>query len=331
MRILIKFGFILLTLCTLFSFTTQAQSSTEQDSGWVKIYTNIPEFYLIIDDDFRNATIQHPEDSIKLTIGHHKIRLAGNNVPDKQYNVRIFANKTTTKNIVFTFRNRNPDTSYPILVNRLNFSINTDPGSVIYIDGQEVGVGGATLFLNPGYHTFKAIHPEFGALTKKIKVDYTSFGTISRYNQNPYPNRQYMRFVPGLGYLLNGQYGKAGITYAALIALSYYGISVQNEYNEKEKLYQEKFFNYESSTNYIDALRFRRETLEIQDEMEMLNQKITYTAIGISSLYLITTIDGFLKPRQGYKKESDNRPMVNFTAFSYSGKFYPSLSLTKRF
>lgn len=284
-------------------------------SGFLKFEVNAPDsFYVIADDDLSERILIASGDSISLEAGDHTITLVSYYFDDIFLAATVKPNATTLiRQELSTFR-IDHNSSWKYLVNDRNVLINTDNESVIYINDEKVGTSASVLLLDPGSYDLRIEHPEEGSLKKKIEIGYAEGISVSRYNINPIKFNPALKILPGAGYLLNGQNQRAIGTYLGLTGLAIAWVSTNNKYKEAKS-------EYDFYGDYI--------TVSAQ-HLSNLKRNRDLTRIGFFGLYLLTTIDSFRKPKDGYPGKKIEFDLSAHT-FSTSTTTYPEVTFTYRF
>tara|TARA_R110000868_G_scaffold378658_7_gene644216 strand:+ start:11053 stop:12006 length:954 start_codon:yes stop_codon:yes gene_type:complete len=316
----------------VYILSTSIYAQEEKENfGWVQIHTNLEKFYLVVDNDYQNSYFLTSGDSLKLPIYGHELRIVWRNINDYVTLVDIPLNKTVLKRINFAQFTSYPKSSYQILESRQNVSISTDNNSEIFIDGESVGTQYAELFLNPGKYDLSIINPEFGSLEKTVNVSYHEFTSVARYNENPNPIPAFAKLIPGLSYLSTKQSKKAIITYSGLALLSGTALYFNSEYNKKNDLFQLQNEEYLAATSTEEAILKRNIAKGTISDMESINEKINIATISAIAFYAITTIDGFRKPKGGYKGPDFLNPQFGLNRNSLNGNLFAEIGFMKRF
>lgn len=326
MRILLKFFLLfLLITCGLYKIGPAQTPENPISENWLKISTNLENFYLVVDNDFKNSFYLTSGDSVLLPVGRHELRIAWRNINDFVTSVTIVDSRTTSRRIVLSNFTTSPTTSsYQILENQQNVNVVTDAGSEIFLDGDYVGTEYTELFLNPGKYKLHIIHPVHGSLTKTLKIDPYKYTSVARFNENPNPLPITKKLIPGYSYLSNKQYKKAVLTYSGLVLLTGASLHFNSEYNEKNKLFEELNAEYLNADTPERAIALRREAQNTIQEMDKLNTRITAFTFGAMAWYALTTLDGLRKPKDGYSGNISFQPQFSFDG---NTSLYPKVSL----
>lgn len=301
----------------------------EQDSSssWLKVIADLEQYYVVLDKDFKNPHLINRGDSIQVDSGMHHVSVVWETINDQNFTFNAKVGETTVRRIFNAFPEQ-PKSSYQTIVNQTNLFISTDEKSIIYIDGKRVGQHTTSALLIPGTHQLRIEHPEYGSLNKKITVNSFNVTQINRYNENPHKNKHFQRLIPGVGYLLNGQYIHASLTYTTLIGATSALLLSNKNYNNKQDLFDEFNSKYLAASSLSEALNYKQEALSTLDDMDRLNKKITAYSLGIASIYIISTVHSFLKPKDGYPGDSRNFPKLNLSSLLIND--HPTLHLTYR-
>jgi hypothetical protein len=325
----LRYPLLLFSLFLFLQTNIKAQSN-DNATGWIRFDTNIEQFYLIIDEDFENHMLLNSGDSVEVPVGSHQIRMVWNNINDHRSRLVVKENQTTVKNTSF-FVTRYPRSSFNIIESSRNVVITTDNESDIYVDGNYVGSKYSEILLAPGVYDLEIKNAVHGDLETKFFVEAYKVKDIARYNNDPTPVSIFVKLLPGGGYIGNEQYLKAGLTYAGLIGLTITSVSLNNQYGEKERLFQEQNTNYLNAQTVNAAISFREDALFTLDEMDKLNRQLTIAGVGIAVVYLATTLDGFRKPKAGYSGPSLYLPEIGLNTNPVNGNMYTEISFKKSF
>jgi len=290
------------TYFSLFILTFFSLKTTGQDIGYFIIESNLKEFLLVVDDDFKNYLEVTSGDTLALKPGERSLRMIAPNVKDNLFKTTIFADSIVGISIQFSQFNRNPRSSYSLITseNYNNFEIQTDYDSEIYVNDKLVSTGEYSDFLPPNTYKIDLIHPEFGTSSFKIEASLFEFNQISRFNEDPVSAPKVVQFIPGARYVLTKQYGKSAATYTSLLILGFGLNYLDDQFSSKKSDYDSTLRLYNSAESSADAIQYRNEILTIRDEMDDINLK---TGVVISAIAMVSAFavwDGFRKPKSGY-------------------------------
>ncbi len=288
-------------------------SGVSAQTGYVRFEVNVPgTFYVVPDNDFHQSRLITSGDSVSVPTGEHTITMISHYFDDIFRDVFVEEGKTTlVKEQISTFR-IDHNSSWKYLMNETNVIIQTDDESVIYIDDQEVGLSQASLLLNPGTYKLRIEHPDEGSLKDKIEIGYAEGLSYARYNVNPIKFNPAMKILPGAGYLINGQNQRAIGTYLVLAGLGFSWYSTTQKYNDAKS-------EYDFYGDYITVSK---------QHLTNLKRNRDLSRLGFFGFYLLTTIDSFRKPKNGYPGKKVD---FDLSANSVSSITYPEVTFTYRF
>lgn len=272
----------------------------DSTKSWVQIQVNIPEFFVKIDNKIVNFQTYEPGDSVLVPSGKHTLTIVGENVNDYRINFDVLPHQTVNKNIVFTSFPKKPRSSYQVMKSKITVRINTDPHSEIYVNDIHQGTNHIELFLPPGRHKLYIVHPEYGDLKKTIHTTFSEINEIYRYNKPPKGFSTITKFIPGIGYISQKRITRAKITYILIGGAAASWFVLNSKYNDKSESYNSALSLYNKAITSEQAIKYRLEANKYLDQMTAVNLNMKRLVIGTGLLYLITTIDGFIKPRKGY-------------------------------
>ncbi len=300
-----------------FSSANLFAQTDDQSYGFVQFDFNLDEIFIIIDDDLVNARKYDPEEVVKLKTGTRKITVVNKDINDFNYKLDIYPDSTIVSEFNIRSFTRRPKSSYNVLNEQRNVIINTEPEGQIYFNDELVGIGTYADILPIGKQKIEVVHPEYGSLRISLKPSQYRIQEISRYNQNFNPPNIFQRILPGGSYLANKQKYKAAITYASLGVLGYLAYDLNQSYNNLNDSFEINQFNYLNAQSILEADIYRNAANEDLDNMDSKNTQLKSTLIGIGAVYLITTLEGLRKPRDGYKASPRTDTRISLTSSNF--------------
>ncbi len=319
-------------LCVILTgFLSHSHLAQGQDSAkvsWLKVITNINQFYVVIDGNYLEASLMQNGDSIKVQPGRKNFSIVGGNINDSNFTEVIQANQTLKKQITFaSFPTKHGLSSYQLIVKGYNLIIKTDPSSSVYIDGEYHGKHIVTDQLLSGKYKIKITHPEYGSLTKEVEVSKYSTSTFSRYNKNPSNLFFVAKLIPGLEYLASRRFMKAGITYGLLAALTTNLIIQNSAYNNEMSEYNNWSNLYEQTNSPLEAIKYRLKADKANEKLKSIASNFNFSLIITGAISLYSVIDGFHKPKEGYKWSQTDKTNFTLENKKLGSRSYPAFQL----
>lgn len=325
----ILFSFFSLLVTALIPTNLFGQEILSNEKTWLKVITNLPEYFIVVDDDYSNAQLVQRGDSILLSPGDKSIIIVNEIINDHFIkNLNLIEEQTNTIQVIFSNLPLRPQSSFQILKQQYNLEIITDSSSSIFINDEYVGDYTAKLIVPSGKHHIRIKHPEEGELkynfTKK-RVHQTDH--IARYVINPNEISFAAHLIPGAGYISSKSTIKLVTTYSLMAGLAGLYILQNKEYQDTHAKYKHYEMLYAETTNTRDAITFRKEANKAISSLESTKSNMAITAILLGATYVISTIDGFRKPKSGYKGSiTPKKHDVSLDSYSYNNSFTPVLS-----
>lgn len=289
--------------------------------GWIKFDFNLDYLIVVVDNDYESRIKVEPGDSIRVSEGYKQLRLVNEVMDDEIAYVMVDAESTTHDYFNFRQFRRDAKSSYHTLNNGYNTSISTEAEGEIIVDGEFAGTGTAQLFLPPGTHHLKVIHPEEGEIEFTFNSDITEIKYINRFHRNPNDFGK-LKFLPGAAFLSNKQYERALLTYSAFLGLGAILFKNHSDYLKVERDYNKLNAQYQNTDNTALSIQLRNDMQTPRNRMKELNNNRTLILSGMAALYAITTYHGLQKPKSGYYTKQLNvqpsldpislRPTVSF-------------------
>lgn len=322
--------FIFLMLLWGYSSPVKAQPPDEVSETWLKVRTNLDQFYVIIDNDFSQPYLLWNNDSLAVSPGEHEVTLVWKEINDYSSSYEFEENKTNLVQVRFGNFPIQPHSSYRTVLDGYNLRIITDERSTIYYDGEVVGVGQAELISEDGKHTIFIEHPEFGSLQQTIETNTYRKFRYARFNEDPSILSPALEYLPGGAYFSSRQYKKALITSIITTGLIANLIVQQNRYSNFESDFSTWKKAYNTAETSKDAVLYRQKVRTAEQNLKDTGLNFNITLATLAAVYLASTLDGFRKPKDGYSHSSVSwKPKVGISSSSgFARNNHPLVSLT---
>ncbi len=311
------FGLLIITSTVLFAQT----SNEKEETGWIEFEFNLPYLFVVVDNNYEDRHLVESGDSIEVNVGYKQLRLVNEVMNDVISYALVEPDTTTYKFYNFNQFSRKAKTSFQVLQNGYNTSFTTEADGKIYVDCEYVGTGTTQLFLSPGKHQLKVIHPEDGEIEFTFKSDIGEVKHINRFHKNP-DDFGKLKILPGAAYLSNKQYERAFLTYIAFMGLGVLLKTNHADFLDAETDYNKLNAQYQNTDNTALAIQLRNNMQTPRNRMKELNTGRSMILSGMAALYVITTYHGLQKPKSGYYTKKLNvlpsldpvslRPTVSF-------------------
>ncbi|MCP9290476.1 PEGA domain-containing protein [Gracilimonas sediminicola] len=281
----------------------------------------------MVDKKFENPHLIKRGDSVRINPGKSHITVVWRTINDHSFTINAKPGETVGRQIVHTFPPY-PKTSYKAIIGEPNLTIITDPNSSIYFDGEYVGEHIAKVVALTGKHKLVIKHPEFGSLTKRIDTKIYEQTHIERYNKSPSDLSFATQLLPGAAYVSKKQNYRAGVTYGLLAGLSIQLFRQQKAYTNKKNEFSNWKQLYNRSQTTEELIEYREKAEKAQRNLDKISEKFNAYLLGLGAVYIISTLDGIRKPRQGYKHNSNNfYANASVSAVSIMDGIVPQLTL----
>jgi hypothetical protein len=250
-----------------------AISAQQSETGKLTIDVNLPDpFYIVVNDQLTEAQKISDGGSITLEPGTYQLTLISGYTDDYHFEIEIEPGDDLRYEHRFEVFHIDQESTFRELEDWVNLVIQTDKESEIFVDGESKGFQQAYLLVNPGMHVVESRHPTLGSLKKKVLIEYAETEEVYRYNQLQSSISPSIFLLPGAGYIITKQQDKTILTYLSMGVLFGSYISLDQKILYSSRVYDE-------------------------DQLKNLQRA---SLIGLGVVYLVTTIDGMRKPRQGY-------------------------------
>ena len=273
-----------------------------------------------------NAHFIASGDTISVPAGDHTLTIIGENTDNFNTQVTIKAGETATKQIIFSEYPYKPKNSFKTLKNGPNVFISTDKNSRIFVDEKAYGQKYSELILSPGKHLVKMVDPELGSIEKKINVGYDNEVRVAQFHYEQHDIPGAVKVLPGVGFLSNGQYKYAGLTYLSLGALAGSYLYANNIYNQKSDEFDWIYKKYLQSPDRQTAINRRKVADSKIDEMRQYRNTVMIPlGVSLLAVYAYTTWKGFKKPKEGYRGKPTRRYSIDVAADLSNRQLIPAL------
>lgn len=320
---------LLYTLILIGTFGTIPQIWAQESEGVsaqgdFAIISNVEEFILLLNDDLSSPIYYTVGDTIKVPIGEQSFRAVAEGYHDATFNATIYPDRVTGQQINFTKPlNVQPRSSYQTITNGYNVTVYSEEGAEIFINQVLVGYTQVNVLLTEGEQELFINHPEYGTISTKIYATIDESKNVHRYFMDYRSTPKIARFVPGLGYIMDGKKSSALLTISGLATLIYYqgyATAKADRLTDDMNLYIRR--NLSSGPIYENRVK------QYEADIKQFERRSTVAIIGAGILYAATTYHTFQRPKGGYKTPPVE---LNMQAFNQFGEVTPQFNLTINF
>ncbi len=304
--------FLALTFIVIFCSKSLTAQQVDSASSWVKVTANLEQYYIVIDEDFKNPHLIDRGDSVRVSPGKSHITVVWRTINDHSFTINAKPGETVGRQIVHTFPSY-PRSSYETIVSQTNLLIATDENSTVYIDGEQSGKHLVEILLKPGTHRLRIEHPEYGVLRETVEVNSQSITKIARYNENPSNLSFAAKLIPGAEYIASRRYKQAGITYLGLGLLAANLVRQDIAYDKELSEYNRWESLYKNAQTTRDAILYREGVLSSRGNLQKISKNFNLTLLITAGVYLVSTLDAFRKPKNGYQQKMTFLSSTEFT------------------
>lgn len=306
--------------------------SVQAQEGFIKVTTNLDNYYLIINDDYENVTLRKRGEKIKVPAGNIKVRLIWEGINDYVRTIFIQENQMFEIRPILNFKDKPKNSSLDIINKKRNLSIYTDESSEIFIDNEYVGTGYSQKIINPGSYQLKIINPEFGSLEKKLSISSVKMHEEFRFNKKENFLHNAIRFVPGMEFYSNGESMKALLTWSSLAMIGLNIAYHNNKYDQNYDLYNNLVIEYKENTRQENFILIRNDINSSIKKMEHHERSINFSLVLMGIVYAYTTYESFQKPNSGYSIKSPIRKnRIRLQYEQQFGNHFASVKLIRSF
>lgn len=324
-------SFLITLFIIFYSLGALAQEHMiHSDSGWVKINTNLTEFYIIINNDYASIKKLTPNDVIKLPAKKNELTLVWKNINDWKTSLTVIPNDTSSIGINFGSLSKvATNSSYFNIKNNKNIELRLIPGYELKFGGRSITKTSYDSLVAPGTYQIDIMTSSSNWESKKISI-YP--GKITRFTYQVTeisPKSPSFYFIPSAGYWHHKKKSKGILSLAALtlvtipfISNSQEFIDARNSFND----YETRFYN--ASDNIKNAIYYKYLADSERDIMIDTRRKLFIYGAGFAVIYGLTVWDSMKIGTTSYLKPSIETILAN----SGSGTvFYPKLVYTHEF
>lgn len=299
--------------------------------GSIQVTTNIDRFYLVVNNDYLNASIHQKNDIITIESGLQNIRIIWDHIDDYEANILIQPNQTFEIRPILDFNENPKNSSFTVIENQKNLAIYTDINSTIFLDGLNYGKGHFSGMINPGMYTMIIENEKFGSLRKTINVKGTKITEEFRFNESKRNSAKYFRFVPGASYYINGQRAYATITWIGLALTTINAVNFNKIYNREVDDYNFYLNQYRNATTQGEINRFRTLAENSINDIDRTKKNRNSYIISTGLIYAFSTYHSFRKPKMGFSVRNSEKTRLRLKYDNSIVLAAPTVSLKHSF
>lgn len=276
------------------------------DSSWVRFETKPAEVILVLGEDLSRPIAVTSGDSLLLPVGTHAYRFTHPSFGDSHGELELAPGETVTLIIDLRF-NRipipNTKSTWFVLRSQANLFVETDDDTKIFLNGEQIGQGTASLLLPYGGPEL-TLELRWGPLRHTLPVDLQTHRS-AYVKHHLAPHRVTYWFLspfPGMTQLHEGRW----ITSAALLTASLASAAVLARsdmiYRDRRETYREIRADYRAATTFDKA-----EELGIQMDAAFVRydraaQWRNASILLLGAAYGIHWVDVAIPPKYGFRR-----------------------------
>jgi hypothetical protein len=282
--------------------------------AYVRVVTLVPEFWIVFEEDFRNARFVKSMDVIAVSPGIRTIRVFHPSYRD--WTGFLLSPSNDTTDLAFSMvpvwtDATGSNSSYLRYQTGGNVLVNTDDDTAVIRGRDTLRIGSGYVQLADGRVNRIQLHSKHG-FTQMEQVDLTSkrVVTIDAY---VLPDRQtsiYWGLFPGGSAYYKRQYLKSavlGISGFAALGLTYAGIK---DVEDRIAAYDQSVLQYERALNMSTAIRYREEARKNKSLADQaINRRNIFMGVS-AGILLVNVIDSFRPPKSGFRDDSNRIEFV---------------------
>lgn len=291
----------------LFILPSSVFSQDVSEIGFIKFNFNTDSALVIVDYDFTSDTTIANGDSLKLSVGKHRIELNVPLSPKITRELIVYKDITTILNITFSDPSRTIESLAQNYASRkflgVNMMVLTDSDSDIYFNGELLGTAYGESNLSFGNHKVEIINPDFGR--KEFSINGLPFLEIYEFHLRPDKQKsKILSFIPGASQFYKKQYFKSAILGSLFPVSVLISVFSGIEYQDEKELFQTYKLNYSLAKTQSNAILFGDLTEKQQKITQDAKNKYQVILIATSLIYIVNVADGFLNtPKGGYRSK----------------------------
>ncbi len=296
-------------------------SGQNHDIGYLSIEADIDSFFVVLDNNFKQAVQVSNNDTLAVATGWHSVR-----VIKKYYKDSIFKTEIEKDNVSRVRTNllaiTNPEqpskklSSYPRLVWEAPLIIKTDLEAVIYVNGNYAGTGiGSANVVGPIEIRSELPTGEFTTKVVNLNKSSQAFYLEELYNRPEKRTARRRALLPGASQIYKKEYFK-GYALLGTTVLST-AIAIKKHFD-----YKKYYDGYLSLSAAFDDYRKKGDTRkpeeifppvrDLKDKAD-LSAKVRNISIVVAlGAYFYSFIDGWIEPEYGWRKTIEIDPYFDF-------------------
>ncbi len=298
--------------------TADEDDPTQVQYGHVKFSSEVDSFYVIVNRDFTEPSfIQYADiDSLKLEAGVQHLTIIKPYHFDVRFRTEIVADSTRRIGLnlrEFRDNQRNKEqSSYPRLVWGGVAMILSDSDTELIINGEPAGIG-MTIIEEPG--TYEISRKTFDSRLSSTNItisDDARFEVIDFYYRPDQNRARVLSFIPGGSQIYKRQFLKAGAFIGLTAVTGVLALNERSKFQDADSRYYQVGIAYNSETNPQRALELGNRFEELDRERNRYARNRNRLLGGLAAVYTVNIIDGFLRPKSGYREGISFDPYLDF-------------------
>ncbi len=286
--------------------------------GMLTVDTGVDSFYVVIDDDFKDARYIANRDTITVQAGRRTIRIVKKYYLDTTIRTTVIADSVQAiKTNLLPFGNLSAafkdKSSYPRIFWGGPLAVKTERDAKLYYRGNLIGTGLGVVDTT-GTIEITSELPSGERKTETFVIDRerNSFAAKQLYHRPKRRLSRILALLPGTSQI----YQKEKLKGYLILGATVVGGSIAYSYHQQFK---------ETYEDYLDtSARYRAEqdpatALQLGDQAEAQLHDARYLAkwrdglvYGTLGVYLFNIVDAWIKPENGYRKALKIDPYIDF-------------------
>ncbi|MDX1590361.1 MAG: DUF5683 domain-containing protein [Balneolaceae bacterium] len=300
------FGLFVCAFLLLVSKQAISQEADSSSTGYLSISANVDSFLVVLNQKFQQPINFASEDSISLERGDYSVILVHPEFRDLRLNATIRPDSTQRfrTSFVESAQFDSTQSSYTRITEGIdtNFTIQTDPNSLIIIDDSIYGRGYYSGDIGPYRHDIRVEHDGARPKRESVYIEPSGSRELTLYAL-PLKNRARLYgLVPGTSQIYKNQLFKGSLFATLFSASVVFGVVKHLDFNNQNSEYEEMLAQYQLITGEQDALEYGNRVDNKFDRINSLARSRDYALYAAVGLYVANILDALLsKPASGYR------------------------------
>jgi hypothetical protein len=286
--------------------------------GFLKVQARVDSFYLVFDQDFRNATVWQSGDSLAVTAGIHQLLIVNERMFDYGQTVNVLPDTVTVLSVEGQVRS-NPLKTWQNAIERLrkqrNLEVVTDYDTDVYLGERWLGRGFATLDTAGGRYRLAFRNQAAGNHSRSVSLRSDRLMRVSSYSRPAAIVVRVLSPIPGAAQVYQREVWKALAFGAAGAVAGSLALRFRARFVSLNDSYQTALAQYSAEGTEEGAYTWGLEAERLRESASSAALRRDIAASSFFAVVLTSVVDAWRRPRGGFRHNGPAESEAPLRAF----------------